>query len=261
MNDDIGASVRAWTDVVRRARLGRVNKTVAFAMAQYADADGTRIFPGVARLAFDCEMSYNTIKGALVFLRSVGLVEVVRPGRTRGRADEYRLILGLDVMDNVDVPSPAQAALEIERMRDSRRGKYVPKRTPPDDLRHVVDAAETVHEAVDNSVDNESLRHVPHAADEESAARPTYAETVSAARPTDDLRHVPRPPTNHVPNTTTTNHETADLTTAVTVPRARTLEDQISDPENQTRGRHAAAENDEPEPAGNVIPFPKARAS
>ena len=256
MDDDYGARVRDWVDLVRRARLGKTVKYVAYAMAQYADADGTRIFPGIARLAVECEVSYNTVKTALDVLRDYELVELVRESTGRGRSDEYRLILGARVMDKVEVPSPAQITLSVERLREARRGKHRPKPTPTDDLRHAGHAAEPVDNPDDTPVDNSDLRPATQAADEKSAARLTYAETGSAARPTVDLRHVPRPPTNHVPNTTTTNHYSADVETAVTGPRGGPPEDPISGEENQPRrGRHAAPEPD------NVIPFPKAKAS
>ena len=262
MSDDYGARVRDWLDVVRRARLGKTVKYVASALATYADADGSRIFPGIARVAVEWELSYNTVKDAYAVLRDYDLIERVRESTGRGRSDEYRLILGARVMDKVEVLSPAQITVAVERLRDARRGQYKPV-TPPD-LRPTGRTAEPVHNPDDSPVDNSDLRYAAQAADENPAARPTYAETGSAARPTVDLRPVPRPPTNHVPNTTTTAHESADVDTAVTGPRARPPEDQISREENQTRrGRHAAPEDPDPEAvdAPNVIPFPKARAS
>lgn len=118
---DYGASVREWTDVVRRARLGRTIKTVAQALATYADANGTRIRPGVARLAVECEIGKTAVKNAMAFLRDVGLIErTVYGSRRDGRCDEYRLIIGPDILDKVTVLSPAQLRLEVDRLQSGR---------------------------------------------------------------------------------------------------------------------------------------------
>ena len=62
MTEDDGATVRQWTDVVRRARLGRTTKLVAFLIANYADSNGTRVFPGIARLSIEAELTYNVVQ-------------------------------------------------------------------------------------------------------------------------------------------------------------------------------------------------------
>src|SRR5690606_17634783 len=90
-------------------------------LATYADADGSRIFPGTARLAVACEIDYRTAKRCLAALRWLGLIRVVRAARRRGLADEYRLTIPGDLLDKDDVLSPGQMDLEVERIRDGNR--------------------------------------------------------------------------------------------------------------------------------------------
>jgi hypothetical protein len=122
-------TLRQWVDVMRRARLGRTTKAVALMLATYADNDGTRVFPGVARLSVDCELTYNVVQGALKALRDAGLIQVVRRAARRGRADEYCLILAPDVLDRVDVLTPAQVGTAAVALADRRRGRYRPTTT------------------------------------------------------------------------------------------------------------------------------------
>ncbi len=133
MTDDYGAKVNEWVDVVRRARLGRTVKAVAMVTASYANADGTRVFPGIARLAVQCEIDYRTAQRALAVLRKAGLIEVVRRGARRsGKADEYRLILAADLLERCHVPTPAAERVAIERMGEPRhRSTRHPRRVEP----------------------------------------------------------------------------------------------------------------------------------
>lgn len=117
MTDEYSASVRAWTDLIRRARLGSSAKAVAMMLANYADSDGTRIFPGLTRLAVECELSYKTVQAAMEKLRRVGLVERVRRAGRRGQADEYRLTIGPDLLEHLTVLSPSQVRLAMEGIR------------------------------------------------------------------------------------------------------------------------------------------------
>ncbi|MEV6924033.1 helix-turn-helix domain-containing protein [Dactylosporangium sp. NPDC051485] len=123
---DESVTLRQWTDVVRRARLGRTVKAVALTLATYADNDGTRVYPGVARLAVDCELTYNVVQGALAALRAAGLIALVRRSSRRGQADEYRLILAADVLDRVEVLTPTQVAGAASTLAERRRGRHRP---------------------------------------------------------------------------------------------------------------------------------------
>lgn len=124
MTEDYGAGVNEWVNVVRRAKLGATVKLVALTIASYADPDGTHVFPGVTRLAVQCELKYRTTQYALARLRKAGLIEVVRHGDRRGgKSDEYRLILAADLLERCDVPSPAAERLEIERVTEQNQAK------------------------------------------------------------------------------------------------------------------------------------------
>ena len=126
--EDYGANVNDWIRFVRRTRLGRTTKAVAFALATYADSNGHRIFPGVAGLAVACELTYNVAQESLSALRDAGLIERVKHGTRRmGKADEYRLIIDPDVLERIDVLDPNQVEKETERLMARRRGKHDPK--------------------------------------------------------------------------------------------------------------------------------------
>jgi DNA-binding transcriptional ArsR family regulator len=128
---DTGATVNDWTDVVRRARLGRTVKLVALLMASRANPDGTRVFPGVARLAVECEADYSTVRRALARLRGAGLIEVVRRGARRsGKSDEYRLIFAEDLLERCSVPDPAELKQAIEALAEKKKHRSTAHRRP-----------------------------------------------------------------------------------------------------------------------------------
>lgn len=129
--DDHGASVWNWMHVVRRARLGRTVKGLAAVLASYADPNGTRVFPGVARFAVEAEVEYKTAQEALSRLRRVGLIELVRRAGRRGQHDEYRLILHADLLERVEVLSPVQVEVAAAKVRRPRGNKpRAPERQP-----------------------------------------------------------------------------------------------------------------------------------
>lgn len=120
--DDLGISVGQWNALVRRARIGRERKAAALVLSSYARADGTRIHCGVARLAVDLEVSYSTARRYLAWLREAGLIELVRAGsRRRALSDEYRLILGPDVLETIEVLAPDEHAARAEGIREVNR--------------------------------------------------------------------------------------------------------------------------------------------
>lgn len=116
------ANVREWTDTIRRSRLDRTTKGVAFLLATFADSDGSRIFPGVARVAVTAGVDYKTAKRVLATLMNCGLLEKVRgkSGR-RGRSDEYRLCFDESLMWSADIRPPNVLDAEIEQMRAKNR--------------------------------------------------------------------------------------------------------------------------------------------
>lgn len=228
-------TLRQWTDVVRRCRLGRTAKAVALVLATYADSDGTRVFPGLARIAVDAEVSYNVAQTALTKLRKVGLVEQVGYGaRRRGSANEYRLILAPDLLDRVDVLTPAQVRLEADRKQATHSGDRSKTKPGPDqeplDLGPTTPAPEVIHRAdlgptpcAPENDPNEDLGPTPRAPKQPDAESfgangvsnsPRFgANGVSVLGPTACV------PTIHDHATTTTSHPDSDLHAAVTHPR------------------------------------------
>lgn len=205
--DIFGATVREWTDVVRRTRLGRTTKAVALTLATYADADGTRVFPGVARLSFDCELGYNVVQQCLSRLREFLLIELVRQGNSRGASDEYRLTIPGDLDERVILPSPTQAKKEIEAIRERRRGKYRP--------------VDVVDEAVDNSDLHPTATGAGNRTSQEPAPHGVDADCRPAPHGVLHLHPTPLAPTSQDLVTTTTSHSGIACRTDVTVPRAR----------------------------------------
>ncbi|MCW2768522.1 MAG: hypothetical protein JWO11_4481 [Nocardioides sp.] len=138
---ELGASVGAWNAVVRRARIGRERKAAALVVSSYAHANGTGIHCGVARLAVDLEVSYSTAKRTLAWLRKVGLIELVRVGnRRRNLSDEYRLILGPDVLEKIDVLNPAEHQRLTDGLREANRsGDHGSSRVTPDQTKTAED--------------------------------------------------------------------------------------------------------------------------
>jgi len=111
-----------WNALVRRARIGRDYKVAALTVSSYADADGTDIRLSVARYAVDLEVSYSTARRYLTWLRKVGLLEMTRAGsRRKGTASEYRLIFGPDVLETLDVLTPARQKELADEMREANR--------------------------------------------------------------------------------------------------------------------------------------------
>lgn len=89
-----------WERVVRRVQMHSTTKFLALVMATYADPDGSRIRPGVERLALVMCVSEKTVKRAFSDLRGLGLVERTKQGnRHAGLADTYRLTVPSTVLN------------------------------------------------------------------------------------------------------------------------------------------------------------------
>ncbi|HTI26233.1 MAG TPA: hypothetical protein VL652_34910 [Kutzneria sp.] len=213
-------SVREWTDVVRRARLGKTTKYVALMLATYADyRDGARIFPGVARLAVDCEVTYNVAQTAVAKLREVGLIERVAYGARRlGQADEYRLMLGPELLDHVEVLTPAQISVEVDRMQARHAGRKGPDPTDPDPVLHPTgrgaetDRAEVLHPTAQGAKEVDEPAFAPHGVGGKRRFAP-HGDVVLHPTPLATNTHLHQ-------DTTATPHSDEDLRTAVTHSRA-----------------------------------------
>lgn len=195
-----------WLDVVRRARLGRTTKAVAVMLATYANQDGTRVFPGIPRIAVVCEVGYNTAQRCLTDLREFGLIERVYRAGASGKADEYRLILADGVGERV--PTPAQIDLEIRKVRRPWGG---PRTTPSGEVKP------------DESQPLPTARGEAEESDGDTSTHGAMGEEPTSTHGTTGPLPAPCVATNHAHEPlTTTNHETADVRTAVTVPREAT---------------------------------------
>lgn len=217
VDQDDTVTVRQWTDLVRRCRLGRTVKAAAFALGTYADFDtGRRVRPGIARLAVDAELHYSTAKAAVARLREVGLITLVRRGRARGHADEYRLTIGPALLDHIEVLTPAAVTAATERMRAGRRrrtgaddpdgpggGQSVRPARPPVD--NAVRPAATAVRPVDNPDVRPARPAVPaEVTGECTAGRTVVTDECTAGRAV-SVRPAPTPPTSHRPTTTPTS--------------------------------------------------------
>lgn len=134
-----------WEGVVRRARLGSVIPArkgkggkvtkggmsgtlftgIALGWSSYANPDGSRVKPGDATVAIDLETSIAAVRAVRQALLALGLMQQVG-SRQKGFGIEYRLTMPSDLLDRVDVLTPAQHKLAANRLRDSARGKPTP---------------------------------------------------------------------------------------------------------------------------------------
>ncbi|MDP9799368.1 hypothetical protein J2S43_007880 [Catenuloplanes nepalensis] len=128
-----------WEAILMRARLrglipakgkrGGVSpatlRAVAFVLASHSDADtGTRIWPGDATVAVETEVGVQVVQAVRRALVEVGLLRKVRSRSRRERqGDEYQLTIPSDLMERLDVLSPAAVKVAAERVYAARRGK------------------------------------------------------------------------------------------------------------------------------------------
>lgn len=107
--DPTAATRYDWERIIRRAVVPSTVKLVALALATYADADGTRVYPGVARLVAVTSLSERSVRNALAELRRIGLIErVFKGGRhgTNAYTDVHRLAIPVELFELVDVLDP-----------------------------------------------------------------------------------------------------------------------------------------------------------
>lgn len=104
-----------WERILRRVRVSVPSvKLVGFAMATYANADGTKIRPGQKRLAAVLGTSEMTVRRGQTELETIGMLEMVFKGHSQGRgqaggyASEYRLTLPSDLLDRVPMLDPEE---------------------------------------------------------------------------------------------------------------------------------------------------------
>ena len=89
--------IRRWTHAFRDAEIDYTPaRAVGYALATFADCDGTSVRPGIARLMVAASLSERSAFRAAVWLCRAGWIEQTTAS-ARGRAAEYRLTLPPDV--------------------------------------------------------------------------------------------------------------------------------------------------------------------
>lgn len=133
--DEIHGSARyEWERIVRRVVMPGPTKCVAFALATYANADGTSIFPGNERLSAVTCQADKTIRRALAWLRAGYLIERVREGSRGGRggfADEYRLTIPSDLLARHMLLDPDESPVTQTGDKPSAAPDHRPHRPVP----------------------------------------------------------------------------------------------------------------------------------
>lgn len=253
-----------WEQILRRARLtgiiagtGRKGRkglpthggvspalfmAVALDLASYGDFAGGNIWPGDAAIAVDLECSIGTVKTVRSKLAELGLIQRVGP-RRRGRGgEEYRLTLPEDLLDRLDILTPAAHRRAAQCERDKSRGK--PK--PP--LGGSTGYPEMSADPDDDEVSGGPL-DTPDDEDADGSGGPLDPRSESSGGPLDPRSGGPLDRITY-PGPFQENHHAnsdEDLDTAVTGPReGRPSEDRISpdevDPTARWIGRAAAPE-------------------
>lgn len=98
-----------WLRLLRRVQIPWNVKSFGVLLMTYADPDGTRVRPGVKRLAAVTGLGQTTVKDLMGELVGYGLLEQTRRGGGRGgtgRASEYRLTIPVDLLDRFEMLTP-----------------------------------------------------------------------------------------------------------------------------------------------------------
>lgn len=235
-----------WESVLLRARLGSVVggtgrvgkngrvtrggvsgttfKAVLLVIATHADPDGTRVWPGDATVAVLAETSVQVVQAVRRALVRLGLLEKVRArSRRQRRGDEYRLTLPSDLLDAVEVLSPAAvkvAAMDLYEKRRGKRGGSGGTPTDATDLDGVGDPADPPHE--DDTVSMGDPVDTPQAEPDETCGGSggTTTDVYGGSGGTHVGDPVARDTYPETPPRTTTQPNGEDVRTAVTVSRA-----------------------------------------
>ncbi len=231
------ATVRQWTDILGRVRFGSLPpdgrrkrsplaiNAVAQRLATYADADGSRVFPGLVRLAVTLEIEYETAKDAVAVLRDLGLIRLVRRGRGPGDSNEYQLCIPDTLLEHDDLYwSPGRLDAHVERIAAKKRGRYRAPHTAshaprkpalrgpinPADAATVTEPAGS--DAPRSPAPDPNLQGPVDPADEEPVLGPAGSTApppeAPAGRIVPDLRGPDTPATHHPPTTGATHQLT-----------------------------------------------------
>lgn len=123
-----------WIGIIDRCTwsgLGMAPKTIRAISTRFglhADPNGSNCRPGVARVAMLTGYDYKTVKDVIAILDSLGLIAKVssgsgRPAPGKFSANCYQLTIPEDLIERLDVLSPAEFELGVERIRAANRRK------------------------------------------------------------------------------------------------------------------------------------------
>ncbi|MFE2995040.1 hypothetical protein ACFXG4_08515 [Nocardia sp. NPDC059246] len=83
---------RDWTEHVRQIDMPAQQKYCALVLATYADLDGSRVSPGVRRLAAVMDVTERTAVRSINGLQQLGLIRRITTGQERAsQPEEYQL--------------------------------------------------------------------------------------------------------------------------------------------------------------------------
>ncbi|WP_280244981.1 hypothetical protein [Nocardia abscessus] len=89
-----------WERWIRRLILPPGVKYTALMAITYGDLDGSRVFPGVEKLALVMNVGTASVKRHMRVLRETGLIQRVKQGnRHAEETDEYRITLPSNLLD------------------------------------------------------------------------------------------------------------------------------------------------------------------
>ena len=119
-----------WEKALRSASLSKRAATTGYALATWADSDGTHARPGVQNLMDATRSSKRTVLRALAELQADGYLDQIRRGRAYGRggggfASEYRLTLPAESL----LPSYPQGVPEVDQNKVPTESNKVPTAT------------------------------------------------------------------------------------------------------------------------------------
>lgn len=105
-----------WERIVRRIVAPKHVKFLALVLATYADTDGTRVRPGLKRLAAVTGDDERNVRRILRVIREdLGLLEMVSRGGGRGRIEKaavYRLAIPADLLERATLLDPDEQATD-----------------------------------------------------------------------------------------------------------------------------------------------------
>ena len=222
---DYSATRSDWSTVLDLARFSAPTTAIGSRLAQFGNADGRRIFPGLKRLTVSTRYSYNTVKKALATLRQAGMIEAVSAPSRQGWAVEYRLIVAPDLMDRLDglgveLWTPARFDMEVERVAAAHRRPYTAKGEMARAAGDKLTAGAWSSDFDPDDADDRAPQPTRWAEPEASTAHDTTANRSSTAHLTMFVQPTPRPPTTEIPLTTPTTHTPVPVWSDRTVSRA-----------------------------------------